>query len=307
MRGPRFLILIVVMALCVGCQDSKQPTPTSEVQSLMDFHGSSEAASWRLEDKREIVTPCTIGGTPLATFDLPLDTVDILNYYTVGSDVVILARWASNNVCRFVKVTTAVGSGAIEFNAQILTGQMLLYGLRMSYDTVNFSSISVKEYTLTDELEVVIEEQQGGGVLESYSFNGAPQTTFVRDADPLVYDLASLAAQIPGIQSPGVLEAVVGANSSLYANPEGARLVSLVESHDFAQWLYNEQQSGDLIVATNRWGLNDWLTGCTIIKCLCFGGFANPVCATCTVVSGGLWLAKAGVCLIDCSAWPPSI
>ncbi len=300
-----YVLLVLALSL-MGCQNSKDAPSLSEVEQLVNYSGPSEASEWRLEDKREIVTPCTIGGTPLATFNLPLDTVEVLNAYTADGYVVVLARWSTNNVCRFVRMRPLGGDGFVGYEAEILGGQVLHYGVRVKYDIVNFSNAWLTEYTMDDILEVAIQDQGAAGVAESYSFNGAEAVTFQRDADPMVYNMESLAEQVSGTPPP-TIDSVIGAGSTLYYNVEGERLVSLLESHDFAQWTYNLATTGDLVVSTQRWGLTDWLTGCTAIKCLA-GGIANPVCATCTVVSGGLWLAKAVVCGIGhCDDWPPGL
>lgn len=300
------LVLISLMAVLWGCQNAKDPAPLSEAEQLANYSGPSEASTWRLEDKREIVTPCTIGGTPLLTLNLPLDTVDILNVYDANGYTVVLARWNTGNVCRFVRVRPLGVTGHVGYEAEILNGQVLNYGIQVDFDTADTNSIALKEYTLDDELEIGIESQTGGAIAETYSFNGASAFTFERDADPEVYDLQGLEAQLGNVPN-ATLASVTGAGSTLYDNEDGERLVSLVESHDFGQWLYNRGVAGDLAVSTTRWGFSDYVAGCTMIKCLA-GGMANPLCATCTVVGGGLWFAKAVICGIGhCNDWPPGL
>lgn len=295
---------VVALLLLLGCQGTKEGPQTPDPRPIGDI-GSSEAREWRLEDKREVVTPCTIGGTPVASFDLAFDTVDILNYYIVDNSVVVLARWSSDDVCRFVRITPSITSSAIGYEAEILTGQVLLYGVHVEFDMADYSSVSVREYTLDDELQITLESLSGGAVAESYSFNQTAPFTFDRDADPNADDVSELAAQIQTKQG-GDVDDIFGYGSTLYDQYEGDRLVSLVESFEFAQWMYNQSTSGSLVVSMNRWTISNWVSSCTMAKCL-FGGLANPVCATCTVVGGGLLITKAFVSLIDSSAWPEGL
>lgn len=304
MRYPTVFILFAALVVLGGCLRSQEESNSRAPDELLNFDGPSDALSWRLEDKREISTPCTIGGTPLASFNLPLDTVEILNAYEYDGYLVILARWTGSDVCRFVRLRAIAGGGFLGYEAEILSGQVLHYGMHVKYDMANFSTMWLKEYTIDDELTIAIQDLDGEGIAESYSLNSADQVTFQRDIDPFADNLTTLEAQIASI--PGAtLEGITGFGNSLYDNVEGSRLVSLLESHDFAQWLYNRAYTGDLVVSASRWTMSDWLTGCTAVKCL-FGGLANPVCATCTVVTGGLWFTKAVVCVLGhCDDLPP--
>jgi hypothetical protein len=304
MRWSTVFLLLAALTL-LGCESSEN----SLTKHPKLVSGGPDPTTLRIEDKAVIETPCTIGGTPIATFYGGPETVDILNQYSDGDTKVLLARWDKSEVCRWVRLSSDVVADAadttVSCNAQILEGAQVLFSIDLVYDVVG-ETIQLTESAGNDELQVVIEDIGSDMVNESYSFNSASPATFIRSETTTAGELQTQLDQICASKQVGSAD-VFGTSSAPYDNEEGVRLLQLVEDTNFAEWVYSLDNTGDLEQPTNRWGFRDWLSGCVLVKCTLGGGPGNPVCTTCMVVDGGLWLTKALVCIVDCDAWPPGL
>lgn len=302
MKRKLFIAIFLMLGIglvFVGCDTTtKQMEDTEEV-----VYSGPEASLLKFGDKATTVTPCQVGGTPLATFLLGSESVDVLNQYVQDGQIFLLTRWSHGDECRWVRLSPIVESGVIGYRAEILSGAQVLYGIEVTNESANLTWTKFEEFTNIDNLWVKVEDVSETEFEESFSFNNQEVTVISRDPDPLQYDVTDLINQATAGKGL-TIEQLFGVDSSLYNSVEGERLVKLLELNSFGQWLYSQYNSGELELATKRWTVSDWAGACTGIKCTFGGMMANPVCATCTVVGGGLLFAKAVVCVVDCDSWP---
>ncbi len=292
------LLVIMTVFLFAGCYSPDTSSSPGDITKPFD----NRVIPWRMEKKMTSGTPCVVGGDALATFKVGDSLVDILIQYYDNDTCVLLARW-DDSVCRWVRLIPLADKNKVGYSAEILNGGVVLFGTQLLFDSVDTDVIELTEYTPDDKLQIVINDCPGDSLSESYCFNNTSPTEFRRAKSTTQSEMEQIVLQVEAEKNL-TDESIFGYGSTLYYNDDGERLINLVRDDSFARWVFNLSNSGELVVDTYRWGWSDWITGCALAKCLLGGGPANPVCATCTVVSGGLWFAKAVTCLIDCDAWP---
>lgn len=285
-----FTLALVFAVLFVGCGNDHGDTATNNYDAISVPQHVSE---WRLGDKAVTQTPCAVNSTPLVSFSLAVEDVDILYTYFDSSGpaedltAYVLTRWGSSQECRWVRITGLNGQDFVGARMEILSGAQVLYGYSVKQMTASAQQFSLAVYTPDHNLRIDVEPVSSSEVHESYYANNqlVGQYNVAIDQGEAGYLLASNQSEIQIAQS------LISDSTTLYDNLEGDRLVQLVTNQAFLNWYLVE--TGNATIPLSKFSLTRGFGWCALGSCAL--GWL-PVCATCAVVDAGLLLTETMVC-----------